>query len=111
MGGADLVRAPGDDVRRDERERHHKSVERRAVRGDAWLGVAAGYGGAGDGVLLRTLRVRQHDGPGYGALSGVPGRHTGRRRAADDGGAGAGLFFEPERGHDALRYRVGAGLL
>src|ERR1019366_4023259 len=28
-----------------------------------------------------------------------------------DGGARAGVLFQPERGHDALRYGVGAGLL
>ena len=32
------------------------------------------------------------------------------RRSADDGGAGARVFFQFERGDDALRYGVGAGV-
>ena len=39
VGRADLVRAAGDDVGRDERERRDQGVERRAVRRDARVGV------------------------------------------------------------------------
>ncbi len=39
--------------------------------------------GTGDDLLLHALRVRQHDGTGHGAVSGLSGGDSGGGRAPD----------------------------
>ena len=93
LGCPDLVRAARHDVRCAERERRHQGVERRIILGNAWLGMAARHGGAGRGLLLCPLWLRQHDGPRHGALSGVPGGHARRRCTSSYGSIGTGVLL------------------
>ncbi len=80
-----------------------------------WLHQSAALG-AGAAVLtyylpIHPLRLREHDGPNYGALSGISCRGAGDRSSTADLRARLGLFFQLECGHHALRHRLGACVL